>query len=86
MHYMFDVCVNTNILKLQLSGKNQSVVSLKQTNVSEVCTTSNFKATEAARTSETSVYFNYSTRSYIPQDGSPPWEHETTVHCTLFKN
>jgi hypothetical protein len=45
------------------------VVTLKLTDVSEVCTASIIALImEAVRTSETSVNFNVTTRRYIPED------------------
>jgi hypothetical protein len=54
--------------KLQISGTQCSVDSLKWTDVSEVCTASNIALMmEAVCASETSVYFSDTTRRYIPE-------------------
>jgi hypothetical protein len=44
------------------------VVTLKLTDVSEVCTAITALMMAAVRTSETSINFNVSTRRYIPED------------------
>jgi hypothetical protein len=62
-------------MKIQLS---RIVVSLEYTDVPEVRTASIIRAmntialVEEVRTSETSVYFNESTRRYIPESSNLP--------------
>jgi len=54
-------------MQKQLSGIWRRVVSLKYTDVSELRTASIITLMGTVRTSETSVYFNETTRLYIPE-------------------
>jgi hypothetical protein len=75
------------VWRWQPSGIQHRVVSLKQTDVSEVGTASIITLMEAVRTSETSVNYNMTTRRYIPEDYHLHTRHRKNLksHKNLYE-